>query len=690
MPIQPPNLDDLRFQSDLVDEARKRIINYCPEWTDYNLSDPGITLIELFAWMTEMMIYRFNRVPEINYIKFLDMLGFSQMPASSAATDLSFYLSVDLPIAPDDDLKVVIPEGFEVRSDQTDEELVFTTSQDLTIVHPILSHLRKEGQFNKNFQPRLGIEIFRPFDEKSPQIGDTFYLGFDTRNNLRGHTIRLDFENAPTEAVGIRRDDPPWVWECMVADGKWVEIRPSRLPDETDTTGGLNNPTGSITFYLPLELEPGELYGISAQWLRCRIEQRRPLQGMFDESPRVRMMQVFTTGATIPASHSVNVLEEYVGSSTGEPGQTFNLQYAPVLDLEPGEHILVEETRNGVDVLVPWEYVTEFSASTQFDRHFSMDMSNGIVMFGPAIRQPNGSVIQYGRIPESGREIRFSRYRHGGGVRGNLPPGSLTTLSMSIAYLSRVSNLTRTDGGRDQESLDEVKFRARRELQAQRRAVTAQDYEQFALKYSREIARAACLTPNESQGAQAGTVSVLVVPSVSNSVMEGDLSKLHLEDDLRHNLRQYLDQYRLMTTILNVREPEYYGVRVRVKVVPLEFTNRVEVAERINYELNRYLTPLALDERLPLVSHSDSWDGWSFGRDLFIGEVMSLVQQIPTVKYVMDLELYTRRVVPVEENNMFDDQPKPVARVDRVLRVPPDGLICALDHEIIVVEADEK
>jgi predicted phage baseplate assembly protein len=73
MALPVPNLDDLQFQRDLVDEARLRIIRYCPEWTEYNVSDPGITLIELFAWMTEMIVYRLNKVPDKNYIKFLDM-----------------------------------------------------------------------------------------------------------------------------------------------------------------------------------------------------------------------------------------------------------------------------------------------------------------------------------------------------------------------------------------------------------------------------------------------------------------------------------------------------------------------------------------------------------------------------------------------------------------------------------------
>ncbi|OQY46675.1 MAG: hypothetical protein B6242_07045 [Anaerolineaceae bacterium 4572_78] len=74
MSLPAPNLDDLRFQPDIVDEARRRIVRYCPEWTDYNISDPGITLIELFAWMTEMIVYRLNQVPDISFQKVLKLL----------------------------------------------------------------------------------------------------------------------------------------------------------------------------------------------------------------------------------------------------------------------------------------------------------------------------------------------------------------------------------------------------------------------------------------------------------------------------------------------------------------------------------------------------------------------------------------------------------------------------------------
>ena len=66
MPLQAPNLDDRRF-ADLVAEAKSRIPRYAPEWTDHNTSDPGITLIQLFAWLGEMIMYRLNKVPDASY-----------------------------------------------------------------------------------------------------------------------------------------------------------------------------------------------------------------------------------------------------------------------------------------------------------------------------------------------------------------------------------------------------------------------------------------------------------------------------------------------------------------------------------------------------------------------------------------------------------------------------------------------
>ena len=74
MPLPSHPLDDRSFQ-DLVDEAKKRIPLYCPEWTDHNVSDPGVTLIELFAWMMDILLFRLNQVPRQHYIRLLELLG---------------------------------------------------------------------------------------------------------------------------------------------------------------------------------------------------------------------------------------------------------------------------------------------------------------------------------------------------------------------------------------------------------------------------------------------------------------------------------------------------------------------------------------------------------------------------------------------------------------------------------------
>lgn len=690
MTLSDPNLDDLRFQSDLVDEARKRIIRYCPEWTEYNLSDPGITLIELFAWMTELMVYRLNRVPEKNYIKFLEMLGLQRFPASSARTELTFWLSATIPFTPNDPQTITVPQGFEVRSASSDEEILFTTDRTLKIVPPLLTHVRTDSEFNKNHFSRLGLEIFHPFTQQAPREGNTFYLGFDPSNEIAGHLLQLVFECEPTEAVGIRREDPPWVWECLMSNGKWCETKPSSQDGEKDTTGGLNNENGGLVIYLPMNLKAESLYGLNAIWLRCRIEQRNALQGMYTESPRVKKIDAFSVGATTSAMHSIYIQQEFIGNSTGEPGQSFKLSHSPILSLQPDETLEVEETRGGDSFFMPWKQVNDFSKSTRFDRHFVLNYADGVILFGPSVRQPDGTMIQYGRIPENGRSIRFSCYRYGGGARGNLPAGSLTSMTTSLAYISRVTNLVRAVGGRDQETMDELKLRAQRELQAQRRAVTAQDYEQFTLSCSRSVARAHCLPPSDTASASSGMVSVLVVPAVADALQVGNLAALHMQDSLRSEINTYLDQYRLLTTILKVREPRYVGVKVKGRIIPQDFVSSVEVEKHVCAELQRYLTPLTMDSRPHLLQDGEKWEGWQFGRDLFVAEVISLIQQVPSVKYVLDVEIFTRPVVPLEEKAMMDAVvPPSLTPVDKVLQIPDDTLLCSLDHEILILSIED-
>jgi hypothetical protein len=89
MTIAVPNLDDRRF-ADLVREAREQIAVVCPEWTDLSVHDPGMVLVEAFAHLTEVMLYRLNRLPELAFAQFLNLLGVVRHPPSAAWTELTF------------------------------------------------------------------------------------------------------------------------------------------------------------------------------------------------------------------------------------------------------------------------------------------------------------------------------------------------------------------------------------------------------------------------------------------------------------------------------------------------------------------------------------------------------------------------------------------------------------------------
>ena len=129
MALRPPNLDDRRFD-DLVAEARRLIEASCPEWTDLSPGDPGMVLIEVFAHLTEVMIYRLNRLPEKAYVEFLRLIGVTLQPPAAACTSLRFSLARAA------ETPVVIPRGTRVtvaRTTPGEDAPVFVTLQTVAI-----------------------------------------------------------------------------------------------------------------------------------------------------------------------------------------------------------------------------------------------------------------------------------------------------------------------------------------------------------------------------------------------------------------------------------------------------------------------------------------------------------------------------------------------------------------------------
>ena len=148
MTLPAPNLDDRRFQ-DLVDDAKRLVQQHTGRWTDHNVSDPGVTLIEAFAWMTEQLIYRLNRVPDKNYIKFLELIGVRLFPPAAARAAVTFWLS-----APQTGT-VTIPAGTEVATVRTGtvQPIVFSTTEERPIIATSLAAHGIAGRVRRGARP---------------------------------------------------------------------------------------------------------------------------------------------------------------------------------------------------------------------------------------------------------------------------------------------------------------------------------------------------------------------------------------------------------------------------------------------------------------------------------------------------------------------------------------------------------
>src|SRR5262245_15519018 len=179
MPLPTPALDDRTFQ-DIVDEAKRLIPRYCPEWTNHNVSDPGVALIELFAWMSEMVLYRVNQVPDRLFVHFLNMVGIEPFPPSVARTDLTSWLSAVL------EQPVLVPATPPVMTQASVAEtdsVVFTTTRELLIAPPDLvsakaSSVTTEQVVDVWEDLRFGTDGARCFPSDPLAGGDAFYLGF--------------------------------------------------------------------------------------------------------------------------------------------------------------------------------------------------------------------------------------------------------------------------------------------------------------------------------------------------------------------------------------------------------------------------------------------------------------------------------------------------------------------------------
>jgi predicted phage baseplate assembly protein len=645
MALPAPDLDD-RGYDDLVDDALRLVRLRCPEWTDHNPSDPGITLIETFAYLTDVLLYRLNRVPDRLHLKFLDLIGLRLRPPTAARAPLTFWFSA--PAA----TPLTVPEGTQAATVRTEgvEPVVFSTTEDLTAPPCQVTHLRTRAG-----EESAAREGTFPVFSTVPALGDELLIGLDAATP--GCAVRFDVV-AHVDGLGVDPRQPPLRWQAKTAGG-WTDC-----DVEEDGTGGLNRP-GAVVLHVPRGHRTSLEHGTLAAWLRAIVVAPEDGRPAYTASPLLSELTAATVGVTAPAVHAEIVDHEDLGTADGSAGRALRLGSAPVLG-DLGETVVETSSDEGWQ---EWHEVDDFTDSGPTDRHFTLDAVLGEIRFGPVLRLADGTTAQHGAVPPRGATIQVRRYATGGGANGNVGLGTVTALRSSVPFVSSVENRRSAQGGTDAETIAEARERAPMLLRTRDRAVTTEDYESLAFRAVPGLARVRC-APAGEDGTPSGAVKVLVVPAAAADDGRVRFADLVPDEQTLRTVAERLDAVRTVGTRVLVEPPRYRGLTVVARLVARPRVDRAEVEKAAVSALYRMFSPLP--------GGGPDGTGWPFGRTVRTGDVYALLQRTRGVEYVEDVRLFSANPVTGERGG---EQPS--------IEVSRHSLVFSFDHQVRV-ETDES
>jgi len=656
MPIPNPIIDDRSYQQ-LRDELVRRIPVYTPEWTDHNASDPGITLLELVAFLGENLLYRFNQIPETTKLAFLKLLQIPLRPAVPARGLVA--MTTEDPTGP------LAPIGTEARAgtlafetlteveawplsfytvgkistsapDQTTEPEVFEFAvRALQATAPLAQN--EDAAYYQNQEVPLdgqGLPVdFTATVDGMLWVAVLAEKGADP-SKLGMALLNLGFMPDPTvptiDLVAACPGTGPSVgpsveWQISTGqlDGSGNPVYEA-IASEGDTTRGLTQ-QGVVRLRLPKDPTSFGNFTIAdpnqagTRDLPPVLDDTRAAKLLFwirafrkDGSRFGGVSYVVANAAEVWESRKAN--PEFLGTGTAQPGQSYSLVHSPVLS--GTLRVEVEEPSGWRQ----WTEVDGFYASAPDDRHFVVDLEAGKVLFGNRVQ---------GYPPQIGQRIRATEYRYGGGVAGIVAPGAINKLP-SIANI-KVHNDISTQGGADSETVANALDRIPGELRRRDRAVTAGDFEELALATpGAAVGRADCLPrfyPPTFQSGKAGVVSVVVWPASDPKHPNAPVPDRNLLQDVC----AWLDQRRLVTTELYVIPPTYRKVAVAVGLQAKPGFGVEAVRRWVELVIRQYLAPLP--------PFGPDGTGWPLGRRVFGPELQAAALQVEGVDFLEGLDV---------------------------------------------------
>jgi uncharacterized phage protein gp47/JayE len=487
--------------------------------------------------------------------------------------------------------------------------------------------------------------VFAPFALVN-DVTPALYLGFDRELPVDRLSLYLDLQEAPDDLKG-----PALEWEYW--DGfDWAHLQVE------DETSNLRVP-GMISWIQPQDSRPLARLGTTAYWLRGRLKEDGP--------PGEPTLNAIYANA-VWAAQRLTVVDEPIGTSTGQPNQAFVFRQIPVL---PGEEIEVRElagqranvewrllalellgddystiqaledelrregtaadiVRDGLrlrrdrnkrvtEVWVRWQRRDFLYASGPNDRHYVLERSYGRLLFGDD---------QQGKVPPLGAAIQARRYTTGGGSAGNVTARAISQLQSGIGGVEEVYNPRAAEGGADAESLEVLAQRGPLTLRHRGRAIAPADYETMAREASPAVATARALPNRDAAGRdRPGWLTLIIIPN-------SDEARPWPSFGLREQVRRYIAARAPAPLVaaggIYVTGPQYQPVDVAARLAPSDPAQAGTVDAAARAALRAFFHPLR---------GGPQRRGWEPGRSVYLSDVAALLERVPGVDYVEELAL---------------------------------------------------
>ena len=379
-----PELDDVDFEA-LVDEARSLIVRWAPDWTDHNLHDPGITLVELLAWITDQQIYQTGFIGDRHLEAFAALLGVRPERARPACGLL--WLDGGPGRA------VVIEAGTAVHATRQ-PEIPYLARRRIQLA-PVGETTLGTASFRLgDFNSRPGASVDLADTARAPGEGLTLGFAGPIFEPSLGPVplalgIEVEADPAGTPSADTAAGQGPLVVEHRSGASGWQVLEVIE-----DDTRALSR-TGFVLLGPPAAATPG---GPSA--LRLRLD-----RGFFARPPRL----VRIAPNVLPIAQLESVAEGVLGRSNGQPDQLFELALEGLVEAaDPGITIA------GAGVTMDWTAVADLTGAGPADRVYRQLEDAGAILFGNGIN---------GAIPAQGHQVLHGPYRRTRGAAGNLAAG---------------------------------------------------------------------------------------------------------------------------------------------------------------------------------------------------------------------------------------------------------------------------